>query len=150
MLRRLLRAVAGVIAACAPSESESFVGGWDDVDEYVRRLANAPEYGVLIIGVQGSEDFVQFSASDESVQMDFPLVTVAQQAREAAMRAFFEARDTPIMENHGSDGERFLDVELSGDPERIAEVTRDVLADVFDATPADRLHFDGHGLGGPS
>jgi hypothetical protein len=105
---------------------------------------------VLIIAVQGTEDFVQFSASEASVQMDFPLVTAAQQAREEAVRTFFEARSMPIVENRGLDGSRFLDVELGGDPEVIAEITREVLAEVFGASPADSLQFDGQGLGSAS
>lgn len=125
----------------------STLGGWDDIEGYVVRLANAPDYGVLVITIDGSEDFLQFSASRGTVQMDFPLVTPTQQSREQAIREFFRARGHTLIENRGSEGSRFLDWDFAGDPIVVADLTKIVLTSLFGATEATRFRFQTQGLG---
>jgi hypothetical protein len=149
MIKRFLGATLGALAGCGQTGDslQTTIGSRDDIDGYIDRLASSPDYGILIITVEGTGEFVQFSASDGAVQVDFPLVTSSQRARESAIRKFFEARGVSVVENRGSDGSTFLDAEFRSNPRLVAALTRAVLAEVFGAGEGARLRFESSGLG---
>src|ERR1044072_2401128 len=81
----------------------------DELRDYIGRLLLAPEgEAFLVVTVAGSEDFLQMTAGEESVQIDFPLVTERQCGFESKIRATAEGEGLTIEENLGSDGAGFL------------------------------------------
>jgi hypothetical protein len=149
MLRRILGSLfGGLIAGCYQSESLpiSEVGTWGDVETYVERLVAADGHAILVIEVMDSEKFIQFSADSGVVQMDFPLVTPEQQAREERIRGFFAQRELSLVENIRTDGSRFLDCDLAAGPDVIARLTHEVLREIFDVSEDVQLRFLGENL----
>jgi hypothetical protein len=97
------------------------------------------EHAVVILTVPGTDQFVQFSGGRNGIQLDLPLVTRDQQDREAAIRAFFAERGERVIESRGTNGARFLDVELPADPDRLALLTAGVFSEVFGAAQTVKL-----------
>lgn len=91
-------------------------GGWEDIDGYIARLVAAEDYAVLVVDAGEPGAFLQFSSVADTVQLDFPLITDAQKAREASIRQFLKNRDLPAVINPGTAGGRFLDCDLPADP----------------------------------
>ena len=137
-------------SGCGASDGFEYeaTGSMADIEAHIERLIAGAETGpVLVIQVVNSPDFIQFSAAPRVVQIDFPLVTPEQRAREGQIRAFFMARDLEIIENYGSDGTRFLDVDLRATAAGVASLTAQAFVELF-GTPSDAaLNFSGDGLG---
>lgn len=107
----------------------------------------APSSAFLIVEVPGVEDeFLQFTAGGDVIQLDYPLITDAQVGREHALRAACDAVGHPARESLGSDGCRFLDSDLPADPDRAAAGIARVLQTVFGVGPGTELKFIGEGL----
>ena len=121
-------------------------GGWEDIDGYVARLVAAEDYAILIVDAGGPDAFLQFSASSDTVQLDFPLITDAQKAREASIRQFLEDRDLPAVINLGTDGSRFLDSDLPADTKLVSRVTREAFREIFGVGESARFTFSAQGL----
>lgn len=120
----------------------------DELRDYVERLMRSTWDGAfLVVTVEGSEDFVQMTAGEEGVQIDFPLVTARQRGFESKIRATAEGEGLAVEENVGSDGARFLDMYLAKDADAVARACRAFLREVFGAREDTRLEFDGDGLG---
>jgi hypothetical protein len=110
-----------------------------------RRLGRV-EYAVVILTVRGTDQFVQYSGGTTGIQLDLPLVTQDQQDCEAEIRAFFAERGERVVERRGTDGARFLDVDLPADPDRLARLTAGVVCEVFGAPRTVKLVVQSDGL----
>lgn len=152
MPKRAIGLVAGLVAACGSSQDlpVAEVGTWNDIESFVQRLVSADGYAILVIDAGGTEDFIQFSGEGGRVQMDFPLVTTAQQAREAEIRAFFERRQLPLVVNVGSNGARFLDSDLPADPQALSDLTKAAFREVFHVDESAQFRFQGENLAAAS
>lgn len=123
-------------------------GGFADLLAHTTRLASSPDdSGTLVIGVVDALPFVQFAGGAGGIEMDFPLVTDDQREREKAFRRFLVERGLTARVTEGDNGERFLDVDLPGDPSRVAQLARDVLTEVWEVGPSARLTFMGESVG---
>jgi hypothetical protein len=119
----------------------------DELRDYVGRLMRADDdTAFLVVTVAGSEDFLQLSGDSEGVQIDFPLITGRQRGLESSIRATAEREGLAVLENLGSDGSRFLDVNMKADAGEVARVCRAFLREVFGAGEGTRLEFKGDGL----
>jgi len=103
--------------------------------------------GTLVIQVVDTELFLQFTGGPSGIQMDFPLITQAQRAREPRIRRFFEARQLHVRTTFGSDRSQFLDIDLAADPAFITTIAEAALAEIFDVRPPIELAFMGEGWG---
>jgi len=110
-----------------------------------RRLGRV-EYAVVILTVRGKDQFVQYSGGTTGIQLDLPLVTRDQQDRESEIRAFFAERGEDVVERRGTDGARFLDVDLPADADRLARLTAGVVCEVYGAPRTVRLVVQSDGL----
>jgi hypothetical protein len=108
-----------------------------------RLLAATDPHAFLIITVEGTSHFLQFSADSTGIELDFPLVTAEQEKRELAIRRFCQGPDMSLRESSGSDGSRFLDCDLPRDARRAAEIARQALQDLFGVAESGRLLFQG-------
>jgi len=100
----------------------------------------------LIVWIGDTEDFVQFAAVPGTVQLDFPLVTARQkQLRTAVVEACRAVGLTETI-NQGTDGSEFLDYDISGSSQSIAETIREVLNRVFGVSADEDLLFEANGF----
>jgi hypothetical protein len=74
------------------------------------------------------------------------LITPRQQDREAEIRAFFAKQGERVVERRGTEGARFLDVDLPADPDRLARLTAGVVCEVFGAPREVKLIVQRDGL----
>jgi hypothetical protein len=125
-----------------PRSGETDLGG---LVPLFRRLAHV-EYGLVILTVKGTDDFVQYSGGTGGIQLDLPLVTEHQQNREAEVHAFFARQGERVVERRGTDGARFLDVDLPADPDRVARLTVGVVRELFGASQEVKLVVQSDGL----
>jgi len=115
---------------------------------YIEQLiSTSPSAGAfLIVTVSGTEDFLQMTGDTSGVQLDFPLITGRQISLESRIRMVAEGRGLVLVENSGSDGSRFLDIDLSADPVEAARASEILLREVFGVTDATSLEFAGDGI----
>lgn len=115
------------------------------LDSLIRGLMNSTKDGsFLIVGVQGSEDFLQLTGNSTGVQLDFPLLTDRQQSLESKIRNAAANQNLMIKEQRGSDGSRFLDIDINGEPNYIAAVCRRFMEQVYGASETTfRYQHDG-------
>lgn len=97
--------------------------------------------------MSGVEDaFLQFTARRSEIQINHPLITPMQIEREHALRRVLAAAGFRPYETLGSNGARFLDCDVPGDPVAVAILVQGILESVFRATSSTELRFLGDGL----
>jgi len=101
---------------------------------------------LVILTVRGTDSFVQYSGGATGIQLDLPLITPHQQEREAAIHAFFAKQGERVIERRGTDGARFVDVDLPADPDRLARLTAGLVSEVFGASRIVKLVVQSDGL----
>ena len=119
----------------------------NELEQHIDLLMHAlNDRAFLIISVSGTDDFLQLTGDTQGVQIDFPLITDRQLTLESKIRLAAEAEGLEVVENKGSGGERFLDIDIEGDAVEVARVCRVLLRNVFGAEDGARLEFEGDGL----
>jgi hypothetical protein len=118
------------------------------IKSYVEQLIRtSPGDGAfLVITVNGTEDFLQMTGDTSGVQLNFPLITARQMSMESNIRAVAERNGFVLVENKGSDGSRFLDINLSANASEAARVSEILLREVFRVADATKLDFEGDGI----
>ena len=97
----------------------------------------------LIVKVSGSEeDFLQFTASSDSIQVDFPLITERQRQRERLIHDACIALQLEPRINEGPDGARFLDCSIPSNVASVSLATRKLLRAVFRTNSETQLVFE--------
>jgi hypothetical protein len=145
----LLCAIAAIVFACRGSSDRALPaepGGPQALADYLDRLQRSTDpHAFLIVADPQSGDFVQFTASSEVIQINFPVITPRQQELEFRVRQVLEANGLRPASTAGSDGSRFLDADSSASPEETAEIIRSIFRDAFGRLP-DSLHYQSDGL----
>ena len=122
-------------------------GSLADLHSYVGRLIRSPNSGgTLVIQIRGAEAFIQFTGGSSGVEMDFPLVTPDQKAREPIIRAFCDRYHLRLRVSFGTDGSGFLDVDLAPDVGMISTVVRAAFAEIFDVREPMTVDYLSAGL----
>lgn len=133
--------------ACRAMPETSARGTFADVQQHLERLLSASDPNAfLVIELQDTPHFLQFTASAEAIELDYPLATEEQRRREEAVGAFCRNAGLQIRRTEGSDGTRFLDCDLPRDPAAAAGIIRRALEDLFGASSMTQLRFSGDGL----
>ncbi len=118
-----------------------------DIAPYVDRLMRSKDaYAFLIITIAHSDDFMQLTGAERGVQIDFPLVTPRQRGFEDKVREVASRKGLEVVENLGSDGTRFLDMNVNGESREVAAVCSKVLREVFSVAGVADLLFEHAGL----
>ncbi len=99
----------------------------------------------VMIRVQGTDDFIQFSGDRHGIQMDFPMITEHQQELRPLIEQTCHQLGLSLTVNIGSDGTEFLDYELQGTRESIAETIKTIFQHVFHVDESQPLEFQAHG-----
>jgi len=123
-------------------------GNFSDIEANVSRvLVNQQNTGVLVIQVVDHEAFVQFTGGQSGIQLAFPMVTEYQKSSEPSLRSFLKGHGMDVHESSGSDGTRFLDVDLPPDSKTIATTISQLLVSLYGISSEAKLRFMGERLG---
>lgn len=118
-----------------------------DLARYIDRLMRSPDpYAYVIINVANTEDFMQLTGDASGVQIDFPQVTPRQRSFEEKIREVASREGLDVIENHGSTGELFLDLNVNGEWRAVAAICSKVLRDVYNLSGETELTFNHDGL----
>ncbi len=118
-----------------------------DVERHLKRLLKASDpHAFLVIELQGTPHFLQFTASAKAIEMDYPLASEEQRGRENAVRTFCTGAGLRLRQTEGSDGTRFLDCDLPHDTAPAAGIVQRALHELFGASSTTQLLFSGDGL----
>ena len=111
----------------------------------LRRSGRLDAY--LIIQVRDTPDFLQFCAAYGRMEIDLPQITARQEALAPALRQVAAAHGLSVRESVGSNGGRFLDVDVGAADPNTAHVVRQLLADLFGVGEDTPLEFTCHRCG---
>ena len=118
-------------------------GNIDNIEGMIEGLMNSSnEYAFLVIKIHGTEDFIQFTGGPEGVQLDFPLITDRQKNLESTFKRVGRELNLIVIENKGSDGSRFLDIELNGNASEITEIITKFIGNLFNVSSSTKLAFE--------
>ena len=118
-----------------------------DLPPYVDRLMRSRDlHAYVIIDIAHSGDFMQLSGDASGVQIDFPQITPRQQSFEGKIREVAARAGLEVVENYGSDGSCFLDLNVSGEWRSVAAVCSKVLRGVYGVSGDAELIFKHAGL----
>ena len=124
-------------------DSTISVGSIDDIERNMLALMTSGKEGAfLIVTVQGTNDFIQFTSDASSVQLDFPLVTERQKSLEMIFRSAAKGLDLEIVENRGSGGEIFLDITMKGTAAEIAVIARALMEKLFTINQGVKIQYE--------
>ena len=147
LLQALVIAASLVAGACSPVPETSTRGTLPDVQGHLERLLKASDpQAFLIIALQGTPHFLQFTASADVIEMDYPLATDEQRQRGDAVSAFCQRSGLRLRKTEGSDGTQFLDCDLPHDAAAAAAIVQRAINELFGASSTTELRFSGHGL----
>jgi hypothetical protein len=125
-----------------PDNTEVLVGTTKDLENYIGiMMLSTEKYAFVIAMVQGTRDFVQFSGNTKNIQLDFPLITDRQKSMEVAFRTTAKEMDLKIIENRGTGGEIFLDIDLKGTTAEISVVARTFMERFFGITQDTQIKY---------
>ena len=118
----------------------------DGIDAQIAYLLREPpDIAFLVIAVNGSEDdFVQFAAGEQSVLIDFPLITKRQQERESRVRAACQSLGFDPSVTIGPDNAKFLNCTVPRDAQVLANTARVLLKEIYGVTDESELEFQNH------
>jgi hypothetical protein len=95
----------------------------------------------VIAMVHGTDDFIQFSGNTENVQLDFPQITDRQKGMEVEFRTVAKEMNLNLVENRGSGGELFLDIDLKGTPTEISSIARTFMERFFGLSQDTKVEY---------
>ncbi len=118
-----------------------------DVPRYLEALLKSDDpHAFLIITHESSGDFLQFTAGENIVQMDFPLITEQQKSKAEKLKSTCSSLGLVLEEYTGSDGSKFYDWNLSGNPEEMFKIIAPVFIQAFGVKSEDVISFEYDGL----
>lgn len=118
------------------------VGSIDDIGNYIEKIIKSGnKYAILIATIHGSSDFIQFTANEKGAQIDFPLITDRQKSMEALFRSVVKELNLEIVENRGSNGQSFLDVNIEGSAAEIAFIVKRIMEGLFKVNQDTKIEY---------
>jgi len=113
-----------------------------ELEPRISHLMRSGRQTFLIVGIPGTKDFLQVTATPESAQIDFPLITDRQRELEPMIREAAAELRLDFRETRGSDGSRFLDFDFRGTSGEIAVACRKLMTHVFGLSENAPLTFE--------
>ena len=129
------------------STAEATQGTLSDIPRYLEALLKSDDpHAFLVITHESSGDFLQFTAGEDTIQMDFPVITEQQKSKAEEIKNTCSSLGLTLEENAGSGGEKFYDWNLSGTPYEMSATIATVLKQTFGVNPQNQLIFQHDGL----
>ena len=125
------------------NDSVTSIGNVESIESIIKSLMKSTnEYAFLIIKIHGTEDFIQFTGDAKGVQLDLPLITERQKELETAFWHVGKDLNLKVVENKGSDGSRFLDIDLNGNAFEITNIVKIFIEKLFNVNSSTKLVFE--------
>ncbi len=136
-----------VLSRYSKSEEQIEIGSINQLESLVTRLVNSKvEFSYLGIKPEGASAFFQLTASDEGAQVDFPLITDEQKGLGSAVEEVAKKNALVVYETIGTDGSKFLDIDVNGNPDRITETVKILVKGVFSSSDVDNYEYRHWGI----
>lgn len=134
--------------ASPPPELPKVVGTMADLEEYLQKLldAEAPDAFLIVEEAETPDHFLQFTVASDAIEMDMPLITHGQQAREQRMWQFCEERALAPRINPGEGGARFLDCYLPRAAGQAGALVMEAFQVVFGTPTEAAVQFSAYGI----
>ena len=113
-------------------------------------LESTADDAYLVIGIAGSNDFVQMSGYLGTAELDFPQLTDRQKQLRPKIEKVCGELGLDLVVNVGSDGSEFLDYELPKSADEIARIVRSILSLVYEANDQTGLEFEANSFSLPA
>lgn len=131
----------------APPDHDT-VGAFDHIESYVSRLMAEPRKSrwVMIFTPAGDRGFA-LRGSQEVIEAHLTVEWRQQPKREAAIRAFFDARHIPPIEDYLAgnggvpDATRLFAYPLTGSPSEVTAITRRILEELCGVSSTEPLNI---------
>ncbi len=118
-----------------------------DTPKYLEALMKSDDpHSFLVVTHTPSDEFLQFTAEDNVVQMDYPLITEQQKNKSEMLREICNSLDLELELTTGSDGSKFYDWNLTGDAEEMFQAIAPIFIQAFGAKADDVVFFQHDGL----
>ena len=127
---------------CWPRRTHRIRGTVAELEPRISHLMHSGRQTFLIVRVAGTKDFLQLTATPDSAQIDFPLITDRQRALEPEIRKAAKELHLDFHETQGSNGGRFLDCDFRGNSGETAAACRKLLTRVFGISENAPLTFE--------
>jgi hypothetical protein len=119
------------------------VGSINDIEPNIDKIMKSNQKDAfLIVKIKGTDDFIQFTGDTKGVQLDFPLVTERQKSMEVAYKQVAKELNLAIVENRGSSGDNFLDINIKGTSVQIADISRIILEKMFKVNSSSKIEYE--------
>jgi hypothetical protein len=126
-----------------PDDTMTSIGSIDDLKSIIEKIMKSTkEDAFLIAKVHETSDFIQFTGDAEGVQLDFPLITDRQRSMEAAFRSVAKKLNLQIVENRGSGGDTFLDIDIKGNAAEVAVIAKIFMEKLFGANRSTKIEYE--------
>lgn len=110
-------------------------GTLSDLGAYIGPLMRSGRaHAFLILTKNQTDHFVQFTAADDGVQLDLPLLTEAQKAYGARLRELYAEQGLKPYETKAGGDDTFLDCDISGSESEVIGTVSHIVSRLFDLT----------------
>ena len=135
--------ISWLLSGCsAPRTQQEEYGNLESISRYIERLMlDGREGGFLIISIQGTDDFIQFTGDAQGVQIDFPIVTKRQASLEQAFMDACRVIGVSVKRSSGTDGSQFLDANINGSVHEVSGKVWTVLSTLYSVSEDTTLAF---------
>jgi hypothetical protein len=118
------------------------VGTIKDLESSIEKMMMSTKEDVFVIAtIYGTDYFIQFSGNAKNVQLDFPQITDRQRSMETRFRTTAKEMNLKVIENRGTGGELFLDIDLKGTAAEISVVARSFIERFFNITQDTKIEY---------
>lgn len=106
-----------------PDDTIVLLGTIKDLESSIEKMMlSSKEDPFVIATIHGTDGFIQFSGNTKNVQLDYPQITDRQKSMEVRFRTVAKEMNLNVVENRGSGGELFLDIDLKGTATEISVI----------------------------
>ena len=124
-------------------DTKTIVGSINDIESNIDKVMKSNKKGAFLIAtIQGINDFIQFTGNTTGVQLDFPLVTDRQKSMEMVYRSVAKELNLVIVENKGTSGHNFLDIDIKGTATQIAIISRILMEKLFMVNQSTKIEYE--------
>ena len=109
-------------------------------------MASKNKSSFLRISPDGHKEFFQITSENKRVQINFPLISEGQVALREIIEQAANRRNIPIHETTGSDGSKFLDIDIEENPDQVTNVLYYFMGEAFQTNIDDDVHFEYWGM----
>ena len=124
-------------------DTTTWVGNVDEIESNIEKIMRSTKKDAFLVAkVRGTSDFIQFTGDAKGVQLDFPLITDRQKSMESAFRSIAKELNLEIVENAGSGGDTFLDIDIKGTAAEIAVIGRTFMENLFRVNQSTKIEYE--------